>query len=177
MWASGEEDGLVAEESGLSGTQGGPAKGIQCGPEPARKAGPWAEHGGPLQLHIGMSTELLLRAPNFSEQQIRIISQIENSAARIRQIVNSLLDITLLHLGEGISINPVPMNMGHAAKRAVDEIQAANPTDSTIIFKASGNLDGHWDVTRMGQVFSNLMSNATRYKAPGSPVTMIWKMG
>ena len=54
------------------------------------------------------------------------------------------------------------MDMGFVSRQLVAEMRAANP-NRTITLEVSGDMNGEWDRARIGQVFSNLISNAIQY--------------
>ena len=84
------------------------------------------------------------------------------SAARMKRMVNDLLDLTRTRLGSGIPIEPEPMDLASLCKEILAELEAFQPEGHTK-FRAEGNLHGSWDPDRLAQVLSNLVGNALQH--------------
>ena len=110
----------------------------------------------------------------LNERQEMLATQISESASRITQIVNDLLDLTRARFGSGLPINRAPMDMGFVSHVLVDEMRVAL-LGRTINLDISGDMDGEWDKARIGQVFSNLIGNAVKYSFDYTPIDVILK--
>jgi signal transduction histidine kinase len=120
---------------------------------------------------IIMSAQLGPKMGPFNENQTKMLSQIIVSAQRAIEIVDTLLDLTRARLGSGFPIIKEPMDFGSVSKELVDEMGAMHP-NRKIKFEASGYTQGVWDKPRVGQVLSNLLSNAFQYGAADCPVNV-----
>lgn len=118
---------------------------------------------------ISMTAQILPLAGTLNEKQSKLVSQIGGCTSRINQIVTDLLDLTRARIGTKLPIVRAHMNIGTLAKQMVDEIHIQNP-DHTIPVETSGDLNGEWDVTRLGQVLTNLISNAVQYGSKTLPI-------
>jgi signal transduction histidine kinase len=125
---------------------------------------------------ISMSAQLQLHAETSKERQNMLASQISESASRVTQLVNDLLDVTRARFGSGLPVLRSPMDMGLVGKQLVDEMRAAHPA-RTILLDVSGDLEGKWDKARIGQVFSNLIGNAVQYSFQDSSISVTVKGG
>ncbi|MDP2344279.1 MAG: sensor histidine kinase [Deltaproteobacteria bacterium] len=96
-------------------------------------------------------------------------ARVLNSAERMKQIIDDLLDFTRSRLGSGIPIHPAEMNIDDVVGEAVEEIAASNP-DSSLHFESSGTLTGWWDGPRITQAISNLVGNAVQHGDRSAPV-------
>lgn len=123
---------------------------------------------GPVQA-IMLSAELALHMGKLSDQQTMLITHMLKGAERMGALVTNLLDVTRARFGAGLPVVRAMMNMGFVAQQIVDEIRVVNPR-RTIELSLSGSLVGEWDKARIGQVFSNLLSNAIQYGFHGSPI-------
>ncbi len=120
---------------------------------------------------IAMSASVLklIGAPN--ERQSILLAQIETSSQRVRDIVADLLDLAKAKLGAGLPLKCADMSLSDLCEDIVAEMRVQNPArrfDVTL----DGDIHGHWDKIRLGQVVSNLMGNAVQYSPPGSPVAV-----
>ena len=123
----------------------------------------------PLQAII-LSTELLLRTAELTDRQTVIAKGALESADRISSLVDNLLDITRARFGGGLSIARSSMDAGFVARQIIEELGVVHPTRA-INLEVHGDLKCEWDKARIGQVFSNLLSNAIQYSFKD---TSIW---
>ncbi len=118
---------------------------------------------------ISIGAETLMRAETLDPRHIQMASRIFNSSARISSLVNNLLDFTQARFG--LLLTRHPANLGRLAQQVAEEILAAYP-ERHIQLTASGDLDGIWDGGRIGQVLSNLVSNALQYGDANQPISI-----
>ena len=101
----------------------------------------------------------VLMTRKLDVEDVKLVSQIETSTSRTTQIVSDLIDAVGIRLGKGVAIAPAPMDLGTAVREVAKEAQAAHP-NRKILVETSGDLDGDWDRTRIGQVLSTLIDDA-----------------
>ena len=123
---------------------------------------------------INMAAQVMLKKGELSERNSEIASLIESSSTRALDIVSDLLDLTRARLGTGLAVSRQTMNMGFLAQQLVEEMRIQYPK-SLILLQTAEELEGEWDITRLGQVFSNLIGNAVQYSSAGSPINVIVK--
>ena len=123
---------------------------------------------------ISLSAQLLLEMGNINERQKILVTQISESTSRIVILVDDLLDVTHARFGSGVAIFRSDMDMGIVGKQIVAEFKAVNPSRN-ILINVTGDVEGKWDKARIGQVFSNLISNAVQYSFKDSPITVTVK--
>jgi two-component system, sensor histidine kinase and response regulator len=117
---------------------------------------------------ILMTAQLMSEAGN-DPQVLKNAQRLLKSGTRMRQIIEELLDMSRARLGGGIPIQRRNVDLFVIAKTAVAEAEAAHP-GRRIELRSSGDMQGHWDGGRLEQVLSNLLGNALRHGAAGSPV-------
>ena len=119
---------------------------------------------------ISLAAMTLLRASDLPARLHRPVQRILASSDRMSRMVEDLLDFTSSRLGEGIRIQPEPMDMAAVCKGVMEEMELAQP-NASLVFEAGGDLKGSWDPGRVAQTVSNLIGNATRHGDPARPIT------
>jgi hypothetical protein len=123
---------------------------------------------------IIMSAQLLPRMGELNEKQSQVTAQIADCGNRLSSIVQDLLDLAGARIGSGLPVVKAPMDIGVLARQMVDEVQIQQP-HKKIVLALSGDLRGEWDATRLGQFFSNLLSNAAQYGPENMPIHVTLK--
>lgn len=121
---------------------------------------------------IGAGAELLQRRIH-DEKNLGIVRHIHTSARRASQLIEDVLDFARGRLGAGIVVNLQDCpELAKSLEHVVSEIQRVHPQRS--IELKIGDLSGIvCDVERVGQLLSNLVSNAISHGAPQSPVRVL----
>jgi PAS domain S-box-containing protein len=101
----------------------------------------------------------------------KMLAGIQRAAERGSRMVSDLLDFTQARLGGKIPIEPRSLHLGDVVRQCLDELRplfSARTLDLVI----EGHLEGAWDAERLGQVVSNLVSNAVKYSPPETGVSV-----
>lgn len=120
-----------------------------------------------------MTGAQLLERQLADPAHLKTLRRMLSSAGRMRDMIDQLLDLTRARLagGSGMAAEREPLDVADLVTRVADELR---PTagDRRLAVTASG--DGHTagDVTRLLQVFSNLLSNAIHHGTPGTPISV-----
>ncbi|MET0209107.1 MAG: sensor histidine kinase [Burkholderiaceae bacterium] len=123
---------------------------------------------GPLGA-VAMSAQYLLRTDRLGDAELRAVSRIAASSARMSRYVSDLLDFTQTLLGAGIPVRRLEVDLSALCEDVVDELRAANPL-ARIEFDTDGELLGSYDASRLSQLVGNLVSNAIIHGDPVQPV-------
>jgi PAS domain S-box-containing protein len=123
---------------------------------------------------IMMSASALVRDAATSERHQRALERIEAGAARMSRLINDLLDYSRARLGHGLPVHPTPADLDAICRDALDAVRAAQP-GRNVLYRHEGDGAGRFDPERVMQVLVNLLTNALRYSAPGSDVTLSWR--
>lgn len=121
---------------------------------------------------IRLSAQTLLRGSPEPRIQ-RMLRAILASATRVEGIVRDLVDYAIAQRGGAIPVSPGPADLAQMCQGVAEECQAASP-DRVVECEGEGDPKGEWDVDRLAQAVSNLVSNALRYGDPASPVRLCW---
>ncbi|WP_224362681.1 sensor histidine kinase [Hyalangium versicolor] len=116
---------------------------------------------------LGLSA--LQHEGKLEERQTRQLTIMSNAARRMERMIYELLDFTRARLAGGIPVNPTPMSLGPVVDRVVEEYRLAHP-EYPILPVAEGDLDGHWDESRLAQLLDNLLQNALRHSMSNTSI-------
>jgi PAS domain S-box-containing protein len=113
----------------------------------------------------------LLRRRADSDKVIKPATRILNSSARMGRMIDQLLDFTRIRLGKGIPIDQKTTDLAEVCRLAMDEFESVGEADR-IRLEFTGDSVGLWDVDRLLQLVSNLVSNALTHGEPSQTVTI-----
>ena len=122
----------------------------------------------PLQA-IKMTTALLVQRGDLTPEQAERLLRIKRAGDRIGGIIRDLLDYTRARQGETLQIERTVVDLSALCRTIVLEAQSIHP-DRDITFESSDGCIGAWDSARLGQVVSNLLSNALQHGGPSCRV-------
>ena len=108
-----------------------------------------------------------LLAMHSDDMVVKTAGRMRTASARMTRIIDQLYDLTRSRIGGGIEVNPQRMDLAELCQSIVSEHEALKAHIELII---SGDTVGVWDEVRLGQVVSNLLSNALKHST--SPITM-----
>ncbi|MES2957381.1 MAG: sensor histidine kinase [Pseudomonadota bacterium] len=114
-------------------------------------------------------TALLLGSLNAGEKVSSASERLIRSGARMKALVDDLLDFNRVQLGLGIPITRSKADLRALLVEGVAEVSAAYP-GRQILLDAGAEMPGEWDSRRMLQLLSNLIVNALIHGATDTPV-------
>ncbi len=114
-------------------------------------------------------TATLLTKVRSDEVIAKAAQRLITSGARMRSLLDDLLDYNRTTLHGGLQIRPESADLGAVCTKVLDEAQAAAP-DRKFLLEASGDLKGVWDAKRLHQALGNLVINALTYGTASEPV-------
>jgi two-component system sensor histidine kinase KdpD len=100
------------------------------------------------------------------EEFLRII---DSESDRLQELVENLLDMSRIEAGV-LRIHPEPTRLTPVVERALAVLQPKLEGREVGVDSLDALPDVMIDSTRVQQVLSNLIDNATKYSAPGSPI-------
>ena len=113
----------------------------------------------------------LSRPGGFEEKVQQIGERVKRSATTMSGMVNDLLELARIQLGDGIPIQLKECDLLEMCHWAIEDANAAHP-GAEFDFDASGELIGMFDKARLQQVVTNLANNAAQYGTPGKPISI-----
>jgi signal transduction histidine kinase len=109
-----------------------------------------------------VSNATLLGQLGSSEQQLKIVARILNSARQLTSMANDILDFARGRLDSPMPLTLAAANMGAIVREVIDQVQVVNPI-FLIESALSGDLSGNWDADRLKQMITNLLLNAIQH--------------
>jgi PAS domain S-box-containing protein len=117
-----------------------------------------------LRLQLELLSQLCGAGSSGHEQKISEISKKAFvTVLALNELLDELLDVTRIRSGK-FKLQKKKMDLRANVVEHVGIVQEAiNQTGVTIVVNADRPVIGEWDATRINQVISNLLSNATKY--------------
>jgi len=119
-----------------------------------------------------LQRRLTREGANGIEQLQEGLARIEQNASRMTSLINELLDLSRLQMGEGLDLNRRPTDIVSLASGcAAGHGETAGKQRITIESQVP-ELVGIWDADRIERVLANLFSNAIKYSPEHTPIAV-----
>lgn len=112
------------------------------------------------------------RDAHMSERLVTGTRRIEGTVDRMARMIDGLLDVTRLELGERLELHTAPMDLVETATRVAAEHQERSPRHRIQVASETA-LIGNWDHARIERVLDNLVDNAVKYSPAGGVITVV----
>jgi signal transduction histidine kinase len=109
----------------------------------------------------------------LEERQGRLVQRALGSLARIDGLISSLLDFSRIRVGK-LELHPQRICLQEVGAQVLEEMRAVYP-ERPFQCDAMGDTCGEWDVARLQQLTINLLDNAVKYGAPGTPIRAVYR--
>jgi len=117
-------------------------------------------------------TAAYLAALNVGEKVSGAASRLIHSGARMKALLDDLVDFNRTRLGLGINVTPAPVDVAVLFADELEQLRAAHP-GHRLDLEVVGDAQGLWDGLRLQQLLGNLVTNAIKYGAPEAPVRVV----
>jgi signal transduction histidine kinase len=116
-----------------------------------------------------LSVQLLMRHPDEATTQ-KNGERILNNLTRIEHMIRDLLDSNKIRAGKKLPLSIIEMDMGQCVRSTITELTAVHGTRFTV--EAPEKVMGHWCEDAIRRITENLCSNAVKYGAEATPITI-----
>ena len=120
---------------------------------------------------IMLSAQVLAHSANLDAEQTEITKRMPGFVNTMTTMIHDLLDFTRTRLGRGIPLSLTAADLGLLCRDVLQEFRTSHP-DSLLRYDGPENLPGTWDIARVRQALSNLISNAVEHGADDGEVTL-----
>ena len=115
-------------------------------------------------------TELLSKTPLIDKAK-EVVELVQKSADRMARLIDNVLDFARGRLGGGLALERDHAPLQPVLEQVINELRATHP-DQEIQFNARLHEPVSSNRERLGQLLSNLVSNALTHGAPNTPVVV-----
>jgi signal transduction histidine kinase len=95
---------------------------------------------------------------------------LEAQTDAMRRLLDQLLDVSRLDVGQQLTLQRAPVDLGALVEQVVAQQVALGHTHPIHVTGTDEALIGEWDADRIERVVANLLSNAIKYSPPESPI-------
>jgi len=100
------------------------------------------------------------------------LQRIDAIVTRMTRLIDSLLDITRLQMGQSLPLDRRPVDLVALARQVLDEQRPSAERHELRLEADPPELVGVWDTARVERMLSNLVSNAVKYSPNGGEITV-----
>lgn len=97
------------------------------------------------------------------------LEKIDATASKMTAVIDELLDLVRLELGESLDLDRQPVDLVTLAGRVAAEHQRSTDHHRIVVEARVPTLVGQWDQARLERALSNLVANAVKY-SPGGDI-------
>lgn len=116
-------------------------------------------------------SNFIMQASEIPAKYVLASTRMFNSAKRMSNLINDLIDFTRTHLGPGIPIYAKQADFAMICSQMVDELRTYH-SERQIVLHAPARLDAAVDAGRIGQMLSNLIGNAVQHGSADTPIVV-----
>jgi signal transduction histidine kinase len=100
------------------------------------------------------------------------LARIDAAATRMNRLVEELLDVAQLRIGQALRLQKQPTDLVALARAIAAEQQHGAPHHRLEVATVLPQLVGRWDRDRLERVLTNLLGNAVKYSPSGGEITI-----
>jgi len=105
-----------------------------------------------------------------TEQLIDGLTKIDETSTRMTHLINELLSVVRLQMGQQLELDCEPMDIIALARQVVSAHQQTTQRHKLQLTTDLSELIGQWDASHLERVFANLLTNAIKYSPEGGAI-------
>ncbi len=125
---------------------------------------------GPLSAAKVAAQLLIARSERVDDGGVRLATKIVRNIDRTDRMVRDLLDANRLQAGERLPLNLAECDLGAIARDVAEELSALH--GRRFVLETEEAVQGVWSTDELKRAVWNLATNAVKYGAPDSPITI-----
>ena len=110
-----------------------------------------------------------IRDAAASDKELGQVRVIRSQVARMRRLVDDLLDVSRIDRSGAVSVDPEPLDLAADLRDAASRSEREHP-DRRLVLDSPDTLPMRADRDRIAQVLTNLLDNAIKYSPDGGEV-------
>jgi two-component system, OmpR family, phosphate regulon sensor histidine kinase PhoR len=110
-------------------------------------------------------------APERNAKELAHLAVIRSQVARMRRLVDDLLDVSRIDRRGGVSIEPEPIDLAEELREVVARTRREHP-EREVELEIPETLPVEADRDRIAQVLANLVDNALKYSPQGGAISL-----
>lgn len=118
-----------------------------------------------------ISTMILKRKPEDTELVKEMSERIVDNINRVDRMIRDMLDANRIKAGQPLPITTHECILNTVAEYVVKDLKDLYEAEIEIE-STSNEITGYWDVTAIHRLLENLITNAVKYRTPGTVVTV-----
>jgi signal transduction histidine kinase len=119
---------------------------------------------------VQMGCEFILGVPGRADKHRSILAMMLHSVTRADSMIESLLDVASMRAGKTISLEFQVCDLGLEVARMLKEMSLTK--SDPLEFTANEPVWGDWGISGIHRALENLVTNAVKYGAPGTPIVI-----
>ncbi len=104
------------------------------------------------------------------EQLANGLTKIDTTTRNMVTLINELLSITRLQMGQPLELDREPTDLVELARRTTTEYQRTTEKHTLRVEYPEQDIIGEWDAMQLERVLGNLLSNAIKYSPDGGEI-------
>jgi signal transduction histidine kinase len=122
-----------------------------------------------------MNAQVTLKRGDLAAPSIAAQNNILISLNRLTSMIENLLDGSRIRAGERLCLQFTTCDLAVVLREVVDEMRMVY--GPRIVAGSEGELKGNWGVDGLRRAVENLITNAVKFGAAGTPITISWESG
>jgi PAS domain S-box-containing protein len=122
-----------------------------------------------------MAAQFVHRFKPEDAQRDHLLQTIVSALRRVDEMVENLLDASLLEAGQSLPLAASSCDLHAIVERTIGDLALVH--GKRVIVRGAGETRGWWSGDGLRRVLENLVTNAFKYGAPDTPITVVLEHG